>query len=216
MDMEVVAVWDGGFRFRGTCPHCDSKAAFETVSGIFIEDDVYGLPRRVVGVLRCNACNEYILGILRMEPDRIRPGTKVSVYEAHYPMGKPPQMIPRFVPEQIIDDFNEALRCEWVKAYKSTVLMCRRALQVSCDMEKAVGRDLFSQIDDLAQNQRITKPLKRMAHRIRLLGKKGAHADYSDIDATITAKDADDAITFMEHYLQHVYVLPGRMDAGES
>jgi hypothetical protein len=46
-----------------------------------------------------------------------------------------------------------------------------------------------------------------MAHRIRLLGKQGAHGDYSDIDATITEKDAEDAITFMRHYLEHVYVL---------
>src|SRR5262249_25705483 len=96
--------------------------------------------------------------------------------------------------------------------FKATVLMCRRSLQVSCDREKATGKDLFTQIDDLAQKQLITEPLKKMAHRIRLLGKKGAHGDYSDIDETITEKDADDAIKFMRHYLEHVYVLPSQLE----
>jgi hypothetical protein len=54
--------------------------------------------------------------------------------------------------------------------------------------------------------------LRKMAHRIRLLGKKGAHGDYSDIDDSILDKDADDAITFMRHYLDHLYVLLARLN----
>jgi hypothetical protein len=94
--------------------------------------------------------------------------------------------------------------------------MCRRSLQVSCDKEKAKGNDLFKQIDDLASNQRITAPLKEMAHRIRLLGKRGAHGDYSDIDSTIDKSDAIDAITFMRHYLEHVYILPAKLNPPEK
>jgi hypothetical protein len=98
-------------------------------------------------------------------------------------------------------------------AFQATVLLCRRSLQISCDREKAVGKDLFKQIDDLAAKQHITEPLRKMAHRIRLLGKQGAHGDYSDIDDTITEKDADDAITFMRHFVEHVYVLTARLAA---
>ena len=72
------------------------------------------------------------------------------------------------------------------------------------------------QIADLADKQRITGTLKEMAHRIRLLGKKGAHGDYSDINDNITEKDAEDAITFMRHYLDHVYVLPKRLEEDAS
>src|SRR5580700_9964203 len=91
---------------------------------------------------------------------------------------------------------------------KAVVLMCRRSLQASCDIERANGNDLFAEIDDLASKRRIAEPLKKMAHRIRLLGKKGAHGDYSDIDATIGEIDANQALTFMRHYFDHVYVLP--------
>jgi hypothetical protein len=79
-------------------------------------------------------------------------------------------------------------------------------------MEKASGKNLFAQIDDLASKQRITEPLKKMAHRIRLVGKQAAHGDYSDIDATITEKDADDALSFMGHYVEHVYILPKQLE----
>jgi hypothetical protein len=117
------------------------------------------------------------------------------------------------VPIEIAPYFKEALRCRWIDAYGATVLMCRRALQVSCDREKAAGKDLFTQIDDLASKQIINPTLRAMAHNIRLLGKRGAHSDYSDIDSEIADKDADAAILFMSHYLDHVYVLPKKLES---
>ena len=112
------------------------------------------------------------------------------------------------IPKEVGAGWKEALRCYWIKSFGATVLMCRRSLQVSCDREKAVGNDLFKQIDDLASKQITTDPLRKMAHRIRLLGKIGAHGDYSDIDETIGEKDALDAITSMRHYLDHVSSYP--------
>jgi hypothetical protein len=171
----------------------------------------------MIGIARCQACNEYILGILRLteveqsDYGDSRPWFRF-VYEAHYPLGTPNDTIAKEIPAEIGRDFQEAIRCQWIKAFKATVLMCRRSLQVSCDKEGAEGKDLYSQIDDLARKQRITETLKKMAHRIRLLGKRGAHGDYSDIDDTIKDGDAEDAITFMRHYLDHVYVLPAKLD----
>lgn len=119
---------------------------------------------------------------------------------------------PHAIPGHVAQEFQEAIRCQWVGAWKATLLMCRRSLEASCDEFKAVGKDLYSQIDDLARNGRITEPLRRMAHRIRLLGNKGAHGDYSDINDTVTPQDANDAIKFMQHYLEHVYILPKKLD----
>jgi len=154
--------------------------------------------------MQCQACLKFILATVYRVNGPYQ-------YETHYPIGKPDDSVEEVIPAEIRTAFQEALRCRWIKAYQATVLTCRRALQVSCDREQAQGKDLFTQIDDLAAKQRITEPLKKMAHRIRLLGKRGAHGDYSDIDATIGEKDADDAITFMRHYLDHVYVLPAKL-----
>jgi hypothetical protein len=213
-NMELSSFSPEGFILNGECPHprCRKQAAFVSVTKPYEEQTGRSLESRWIGALRCIACNGYILGIVRFVSQS--PYSASPVYESHYPIGLPEESVPEEIPSQIAEDFKEALKCVWVNAYKATVLMCRRCLQVSCDMEKAEGKDLFHQIDDLAANQRITEPLKKMAHRIRLLGKQGAHGDYSDIDETITKKDAEDAITFMRHYLDHVYVLQAKLNGG--
>lgn len=208
-DMKLSNVWNNlaGFTLSGECPHCHHDSAFMSVTEPYRQGD--GDRQLLVGAARCVACNGFILGILKTV--RVDLHHSRFDYHEHFPLGTPNDSVAPEVPAEIASDFREALRCRWVKSYKATVLMCRRSLQVSCDMEKAIGKDLFTQIDDLATKQRITEPLKKMAHRIRLLGKKGAHGDYSDIDDTITPNDADDAVKFMQHYLEHVYVLPAKL-----
>jgi hypothetical protein len=196
----------------GECPHCRAKAAFISVTTPLVED-IGDYDHRVIAAAKCLACNDFILAILKTVP--VNSNARQFVYDRHYPLGKPDDSVSDDVPSEIREDSKEALRCHWIGAFKATVLMCRRSLQVSCDREGAQGKDLFSQIDDLAANQRITDPLKKMAHRIRLLGKRGAHGDFSDIDDTISEQDAADAIKFMRHYLEHVYELPARLDGGQ-
>jgi hypothetical protein len=208
-DMELSSCTPEALVLSGTCPHCGKEAALFSVTKPFEERHPTG-PSRIIAALKCIACDGYILGIARFVPSS---GYRAfsPVYETHYPLGKPQQIMNQDVPTLIRACFNEALRCRWTESVGATVLMCRRALQVSCDIENATGNDLYSQIDDLAKKGRITEPLRAMAHRIRLLGKRGAHGDYSDIDDTVTLQDADDAIMFMQHYVDHVYVLPARL-----
>jgi hypothetical protein len=206
----------GLFSFRGTCPHanCRADAGFNIVpmnlgGGQHPAIHMASKPDPTFvtwAIMQCQACLGYILGCATQR------GPDTWQYVRHYPIGQPHDTVSPHVPAEIAFDFKQAIRCRGVKAFGATVLMCRRSLQVSCDMENADGKDLFKQIDDLASKQRITEPLKKMAHRIRLLGKQGAHGDYSDIDATITEKDADDAILFMAHYVEHVYVLPKQLE----
>lgn len=214
--MKVSQYSEKGFILRGQCPHCEHLASFPTVTTPFQQQEgTHSF--RWVAAARCEACNEYILAIVRFDtPMKATPFVTVPGVppwlEKYFPIGTPSDYVAEEVPLPIREDFAEALRCNFIKSWKATVLMCRRALQASCDTEKADGNDLYTQIDFLAKRQRITEPLRKMAHRIRLLGKKGAHGDYSDIDDTITANDAEDAVKFMRHYLEHVYVLPAQLD----
>ncbi len=207
MDMVLASVYETGFCLRGTCPHCDSKSAFVSVTKPYFEEYQGGLVQRIVAALRCEGCNGYILGILRMEPVPLVAGRYASVYEAHYPLGKPPQVISEAIPENIREDFNEALKCRWVDAYNATVEMCRRALQSSCE---ELGADpkisIEAQIDWIASQGKITSFLRDMAHTIRLAGNRGAHPPRA-----ITGEEADAVIQFTREYFQHVYMTAARM-----
>ena len=174
MNMKVVEanVDSSFFRLRGICPYCRSKTTFPSKTSLSMEG--CSSSSRIYAACKCDACSKYILGVLR--PARTRSYSISSwVYEYHVPIGYPDDSVPEEIPTSIADDYQEAIRCHWIKGYKACVLMCRRALEESCVQQKAEGKNLYEMIDDLANKQTITKALKNMAHRIRLFGNRGAH-----------------------------------------
>jgi hypothetical protein len=132
----------------------------------------------------------------------------------------------------VAEDFSEALRCQWIKAHKACVVMCRRAVQASAlALGAPKGKKLDQQIDALFAAGKITGPLKDFAHEVRLTGNKGAHPDKDAAASTTTSpdaadraedddnlqdvseKDADDIVEFTREYLHHIYVMPAKLKA---
>jgi hypothetical protein len=93
--------------------------------------------------------------------------------------------------------------------------MCRRAVHASCiQLEAPSDKKLVHQIDWLADQGIITKPLKEMAHRVRLGGNLGARPPEDPDDETaitIGPLYADAVIEFTREFFQHVYVMPERL-----
>ncbi|MBZ5533883.1 MAG: DUF4145 domain-containing protein [Acidobacteriia bacterium] len=206
--MKVSNIFKDGFVLNGECPHCQSKAAFMTVGEPFQEGTPNTLPIRMIGAARCVACNKYILAIVRSDVT-----TSSQIYhicDEYYPLGAPNQDLEKSIPEDVAEDFREAIRCQWVKAYRACVVMCRRAIQSSVITLNAKGKNLVEQIDDLASKGTITQPLREFAHEIRLAGNVGAHAD--GLDDTKDS-DAEDIVAFTREYLDHVYVMPAKLKA---
>jgi Domain of unknown function (DUF4145) len=201
-DMELSSYQPDGFVINGECPHCRKQAAFPTVTSIS-EDPRH---ERKIAAARCIACNEYILAIIKFQQLSSSGGR--FVYDVHYPIGWPDDTVADEIPPAIKPDFQEALRCRWVKAYNATVEMCRRALESSC-IQLGADSDLVlaKMIDWVHAQGKITTPLKDMAHKIKLGGNRAAHPS----DRTITEGDADAVIEFTGEYFQHVYVMPARM-----
>ena len=138
--MELSKSTATGFVLSGECPHCSRQVAFESVGAPYHDLGAGGMGgQRRVSACVCISCHRFILGILRQG---LRNNTWQWFYEAHYPIGFPQDDVSEDVPPSVKEDFKEVLRCRWVMAFKATVLMCRRALQVSCDLEQAEGRDL--------------------------------------------------------------------------
>lgn len=175
-----------------------------------------GPAKRICAVTQCQACGKYVLAIATQQPHQTSPGQpsrEPFVYEEHYPIGSPNDSIGEGIPPEIGDDFKEALRCRFVDAYKATVTMCRRALEGSCDEQKAAGGSLEEKIDSLAKSGIITISLKEWAHRIRLTGNRGAHVPSNCKQASDSPdqKRADAIIEFTRQYLEHVYTMPSKI-----
>jgi hypothetical protein len=100
---------------------------FEEKSGQF----AYTHGDKRMAALRCIACRQYILEIIRYNYGERTQSFWWSCL-AHFPLGKPNDAVAEEIPEHIRLDFQEALRCQWVRAYNATVEMCRRAIENSC------------------------------------------------------------------------------------
>ena len=193
----------------GVCPHCPKQSYFRPVGAAYLEKIYGGNGNRIANAAQCESCKGFILVIGERDFQQ-KPYTLVDVY----PLGKPDDQVDDAVPDEIKPDFREALRCHWVKAYKATVAMCGRVIQASAIQKGASPKKkLVEQIDELAAKGIITKPLKEMAHEIRLTRNVGVHPTEEDPLKDVSKNDADDVVQFTHEFLHHVYVMPAKLEA---
>jgi hypothetical protein len=199
------------FSLRGTCPHGrPHESVFVMVTTPHIESLSGGAVHRLCAVLQCQGCLNHILGIVTRAHNQ---PTKYT-YVIHFPLGEPDDTVAKEIPDHIKLDFSEALRCRWVKAYNATAEMCRRALEASSIHLGADPKlNIRDQIDYLASIGLITEPLRKMAHKVRLGGNRGAHPpEDPEFAKPFTEQDADAVIKFTTEYFHHVYVMPALLD----
>jgi hypothetical protein len=186
---------------------------------------VAGNAHRQAGVsaAKCQSCKKFVL----VTGFRNSQGQPFGLDQV-FPLGKPNDEVDTNVPPPIASDFSEALRCQWIRAFKGCVVMCRRAVQASAlKFGAPKNKRIVDQIDWLFEQGKITEFLKDFAHEVRLTGNVGAHPD-KDSGATetdglgnpetdaldeVTPQDAEDMIAFTREYLHHVYVMPAKLKA---
>lgn len=208
--VEIVNFSSQGFNqigASGDCPHCLRKSYFRPLGAAHQEQAYNSQSFRIVNAAQCEACKRFLL-VEGIKPFSNQPAQLVNVF----PLGKPNETVDTEVPAPVADDFKEALRCEWIKSYKASVVMCRRAVQGSVIELGAKGDRLIDQIDYLFKNGKITEALKDFAHEVRLTGNDGAHPGKDGL-SDVSPKDASDIIEFTREYLHHVYVMPAKLKA---
>ena len=89
-------------------------------------------------------------------------------------------------------------------------VMARSALQATLRDQKARGRSLNAEIDDLAANGLLPPVMKDWANELRLLGNLSAHPSLDD--PAPTKKNVTDVIEYLEYLLTYLYDLPTRID----
>lgn len=119
------------------------------------------------------------------------------------------------VPKEIRADYEEAVNCFVASQNKATVVMSRRTVQGVClNLGAESDSKLFQQIDALGKEGELTNRLVKLAHSIRGLGNDGAHPRDDGIDE-VTNEEAERALEFVEHLLQHVYIIDAPEEVAE-
>ena len=219
MNLASIAHDESRFTVRGTCPHCRHKSVFPTVTSTFKKTLDNGHVERLIAAARCQGCNDFILVILHWEWALGGGNQDGFVCEEYYPLDKPSDVVSEMIPEGPRLDFQEALRCHWVKAYSATAEMCRRAVESAClDLGAPFDDVLEKMIDWLEANRIITPTLQEVAHKIRLGGNRGAHPWKGGQPVAkpvpviqIGEEHASAILQYTSHFLQHVYVIPKQL-----
>jgi hypothetical protein len=197
---------------NGECPHCSPTISyFHPIANYF--ENLSSGAQRVVSAARCESCKKFVLVI----GEKAHGSPQYSLV-AVYPLGKPNDAVAEEVKQaakDVAQDYAEALRCHWIKSYRASVVMCRRAIQSSAIALKASGGRLIDQIDDLFKTGKVTESLKEFAHEIRLTGNDGAHPDKDGLNA-VTEKDSADIIEFTKEFLNYIYVMPAKLKARKT
>lgn len=188
---------------RGICPHCEAMSYFRPMA-------TFSHGAQLVSAAQCEACKSWIL-VISHRGGQNQPSGAITVY----PLGKPRDTVASEVQEAakgVAEDFAEALRCHWIKAYKACVVMCARAIQGSALALGAKKKRLTDQIDELFSQGKITEALKEFAHEIRVTRNIGAHPDKDGLE-DVTEQDANDIVEFTREFLHHIYVMPAKLKA---
>ncbi len=183
------------------CPHCKAKCQFTNLG----DQHKCKVNASCQQAWRCSNCDgiivsRFVPSIQTINDAQIFPLIKIN-----------PQIAIGKLPEEIKSNYLESLDDYSNGCYVSSVIMCRRVIQKSCIDEGAKKKVLFDQIEEL----NIDKNLKKLAHKLRFWGNKGAHPDIL-LDEKITEADAKIAIDFTEKFLQYLYIIPKEIEEIEG
>jgi len=185
------------------CPHCEVYAeAAGPVVGRYI-------------ALACLNCK----GAVIVGVESGRPLEKISSDDVLDYHPKKRITADPLLPPDIAQDYVEAQRDFSVAAWASCAVMVRRCVHgVLEHLGASPQDDLYDQIAKLVPTK-LTEPLARLARRVAVLGRDGAHP-YDRKSGTAFPKvamaDAQTALDFCDHLFSHVFILPAKIAESEK
>ncbi|GEK19871.1 hypothetical protein CXY01_03910 [Cellulomonas xylanilytica] len=156
-------------------------------------------PPAEYALLRCNACGDATLQV-REDVGGEGMDQPVTVYPA-------PRQIGWGVPDALRQVWTEATKCFEASAYAATVVMVRRTLEGTCQLQGVTERNLSTALGKMKERGLVDETLMQWSTALRIVGNKGAH--FGD---HVSRQDAEDALHFAEAFLNHVYVLRVRFE----
>lgn len=193
------------------CPHCGAMAHIEA-----LWNDHHRLRNRDVEfyvMFRCKPCRQLILKTIYLRQNPYTRDEKLTVegWRAIFPMSIDNQLSndeKRFIPTDILLDYDEALKCKSIAANRAGCAMFRRALQGALMILGADPKlEMIKQIESLDS---LPKDIKDWAHQIRIFGNWGAHPDKDNLK-NVDNDDIAEAYDFMSKFLLYTFIMPEKV-----
>ncbi|HUT51840.1 MAG TPA: DUF4145 domain-containing protein [bacterium] len=188
-----------------TCPFCLEKGNFKTA---FHAEKRKPNESKILNfdTLECANCRGYVMVLWSADSTHMLEG--IHDYRI---LPWPLQFVkfPEYWPEQVGRFWLQAKRNLIDENWDAAVVMARSSLQAALRENKAEGRSLYEEINDLANKGILPPIMKDFATNIRLLANESAHpqAEQSPADPL----DARDIIQFLDFLLEYLYALPHRI-----
>jgi hypothetical protein len=182
------------------CKEYERRVDAEVIGGYQFHDASEGGPQRFT-LLACSRCRHPIL--IREEefwedswakPETVYPCRDIAVNEKF--------------PERLQSAVGEMNRCLNAKAYTSTAIAGRRAIEVLCADRGIKERTEAESLAKMREKNIIDGSLFEWAERLRLAGNRAAH----DIDTDVSPQDARDVSEFTDALIEYVVVYRERFE----
>lgn len=194
-----------------SCPHCGAKVHIEM---LWQDYHTYKNGNKEFYVIfRCKPCKKLILKtyIFEQNPYSGNENLEAKGWKDKYPLSLDDELSieeKEYIPDQLLLDYQEALKCKSIGANRASCAMFRRALQSSLVILGADYKlDLINQIDSL---ESLPKDVKDWAHQIRIFGNWGAHPDKDNLKE-VDSNDVTEVHDFISKYFLYMFIMPKKV-----
>lgn len=193
------------------CPHCGARTHIEALWNdchTFQNGDA-----EFYVVFRCKPCKKLILKTFCFKQNPYSRDTNLSIegWDEMFP-AKLDDLLSseekEYVPEEVLKDYEEALKCLSISAHRASCSMFRRALQ--CALLKLGADEKLDLVKQIESLQDLPKDIKDWSHQVRILGNWGAHPDkdgLKEVDGEVAAEVHD----FIAKLLLYVFIMPQKV-----
>ncbi|MFA4871934.1 MAG: DUF4145 domain-containing protein [Patescibacteria group bacterium] len=198
------------------CPHCEARVHIEKLWGDYHSFKNGNVEFYVI--FRCKPCKKLILKTYLFEQDRYSNETNLKSigWDEKFPVSLDTELSEQdseHIPEQVLLDYKEALKCKSINANRASCSMFRRALQSSLlELGANESVDLIEQINSL---NKLPQDIKDWAHQIRIFGNWGTHPDKDNLKE-INNDDVIEVYDFISKFFIYVFIMPKKVESSRK
>lgn len=195
----------------GLCPHCGAKVHMEKLWNDF--HSFRDGSKEFYVIFRCKPCNKLILKTFyfKQNPDSTGGNLEAKGWKEQFPVSIDDELSGQekeYIPDQVISDYQEALKCRSIGANRASCSMFRRALQSALVILGSNHKlDLIKQINSL---ESLPIDIKDWAHQIRIFGNWGAHPDKDNLKE-VDADDVAEVHDFISKFFIYLFIMPEKV-----